>query len=132
MNLDNAYNELKIFSHTEHIDALLNSKFSVAAQKNIAIDCNLKVTEKIKEIDWCIVLCNVLDNAIAESDKISEKYICVKGENKGNFYLLSIQNNCRKEMKQVPTWGIGLHNIHAVCQNIMEQCKQNYEMECIV
>ncbi len=98
------------------IDALLNSKFSVAAQKNIAIDCNLKVTEKIKEIDWCIVLCNALDNAIAESDKISEKYICVKGENKGNFYLLSIQNNCRKEMKQVPTWGIGLHNIHAVCQ----------------
>lgn len=26
MNLDNAYNELKIFSHTEHIDALLNNK----------------------------------------------------------------------------------------------------------
>ena len=98
------------------VDALLNSKFSVAAQKNISIDCKLKVTEKIKEIDWCIVLCNALDNAIAESDEINEKYICVKGQSKENFYVLSVKNNCRKEIKQVPEWGIGLQNIDMVCK----------------
>lgn len=101
------------------INTLLSSKFSVAKQKNIVVSCDIKVPEKIQEMDWCIILANAIDNAITESSFIKEeqnRYICVKGIQKGNFYMISVKNKCREEIKEVPEWGIGLHNIYAVCQ----------------
>lgn len=100
------------------IDALLNSKFSVAEQKNIVIECDLIVPSNINEMDWCIVLSNALDNAITESSMITEqkRYICVTGSQKGNFYIICVKNNCREEIKHVPDMGIGLYNIQSICE----------------
>lgn len=101
------------------INTLLSSKFAVAKQKEIAIDCDIKVPENIQEINWCIILANAIDNAITESSLIEQKQnrcILVKGVQKGNFYMISVKNRCREQITQVPEWGIGLHNINAVCQ----------------
>lgn len=101
------------------IDALLSSKFSVAKQKNIAVKCDFIVPKNINEMDWCIVLSNALDNAITESSMIPEeqkRYICITGEQKGNFYVICVKNNCREEIKHVPDMGIGLYNIQSVCE----------------
>ena len=47
-------------------DAILNSKLSAAAEKNIQVKAEAKipVTLGISELDLCIVLANLLDNAI--------------------------------------------------------------------
>lgn len=57
------------------VDALLNSKFSVAAHKEISIHCSIHIPKQsyIADMDWCIVLSNALDNAISASEAVSEQ-----------------------------------------------------------
>lgn len=59
------------------IDAILNSKLSLAAQKEIAVDAKAIVPKnfngRISEIDLSIILGNLLDNAIEACQKIDEK-----------------------------------------------------------
>lgn len=106
--------------HTNHavIDALLENKFSVATQKDINIKCKLHILNAngIKDLDWCIVLSNAIDNAIQANCSLEneKRFIHVSGKNKGNFYLLCIENACDRENKDIPKFGIGLSNIEAV------------------
>ena len=107
-------------------DALLNSKLSVTAQKEIPIHCSIHIPEQsfIADMDWCIVLSNALDNAINASEAIAgqDRWIHLSGTQKGNLYLLSIENRCREDTK-IPAEGIGLSNIRAVIK------KYNGKME---
>jgi len=61
------------------IDAILNSKISLANSKNINITAKASVPENlnISEIDLCVIIGNLLDNAIEACEKIadSEKFI---------------------------------------------------------
>jgi len=56
-------------------DAILNSKLTLAMEKNIRITCDASLTEElfISDIDLCIILGNVLDNAIESCEKIAEE-----------------------------------------------------------
>lgn len=107
-------------------DALLNSKLSVAAQKGIPIHCSIHIPDQsfIEDMDWCIVLSNALDNAINASETIAGqvRWIHLSGIQKGNLYLLNIENRCREDTK-MPVEGIGLSNIRAVLK------KYNGKME---
>ena len=107
-------------------DALLDSKLSIAAQKGIPIHCSIRIPNQsfIADMDWCIVLSNALDNAINASDAIAEqeRWIHLSGMQKGNLYLLNIENRCREDTK-MPAEGIGLSNIRAVLK------KYNGKME---
>ncbi|NDO47633.1 sensor histidine kinase [Clostridium sp. MD294] len=101
------------------VNALLSSKFSLAKQHHITIECDLKIPDDIKEIDCCIVLSNAIDNAITESTTIPQtqhRFITVKSNQKGNIYMLSIQNKCHKGMTAIPDMGIGLKNIKSICE----------------
>lgn len=99
------------------VDALLSSKLAIAAGKGICIDCSVHIPKQsgVSDMDWCIVLSNALDNAISANDGICEqdKMICLSGRQKGNIYLLNIENRCHAGTK-LPTAGIGLSNIQAV------------------
>ena len=66
------------------VDAILNSKLSLAASKSISIDAKAIVpkTLPISEIDLCIIIGNLLDNATeacvrlpVESDRFIRVYI---------------------------------------------------------
>ena len=61
------------------IDAILNSKISLANSKKINVNAKAAVPEKlnISEIDLCVVIGNLLDNAIEACEKIAdgEKFI---------------------------------------------------------
>ncbi len=107
-------------------DALLDSKLSIAAQKGIPIHRSIRIPNQsfIADMDWCIVLSNALDNAINASDAIAEqeRWIHLSGMQKGNLYLLNIENRCREDTK-MPAEGIGLSNIRAVLK------KYNGKME---
>lgn len=101
-------------------DALLGSKFSAAEQKGIRIRQELEIPDRsrMEDMDWCILLSNALDNAIRACQEIPEedRFIHLSSRKKGNFYLLTVENSCRKELKEVPKDGTGLSNIRAVAE----------------
>lgn len=55
-------------------DAILNSKISLARSKNIEVhvDAHIPVKLKMSELDLCVILGNLFDNAIEASTKLPE------------------------------------------------------------
>ncbi len=102
------------------VDALLGSKLSTAKQKKISVRCQLAIPKhsSVHDYDWCIVLANAIDNALAACDYLPEenRFLHISGKKKGNFYLLLIENSCRPGIKQLPKDGIGLSNIRSVME----------------
>lgn len=83
-------------------DAILNSKLSMAQERNINISCKAELPPElaVSDIDLCVILGNLLDNAIEACEKIEENkrflriYMAV---NKKQLYI-SIQNSAREEL----------------------------------
>jgi len=83
------------------VDAILNSKLTLARRLHIAINCKVKVPERIsvEDVDLCVILGNLMDNAleacrmIEEKDRFLRIYMTV---NKNQLYL-SIQNSAKEE-----------------------------------
>lgn len=83
-------------------DAILNSKLTMAEEREIRINCKAKLPEQINiaDVDLCVILGNLLDNAIEACEQIEvEKrflriYIIV---NKSQLYI-SIQNGAKEEL----------------------------------
>lgn len=83
-------------------DAILNSKISIADSKNISVTCKAELPESIviSDIDMCVILGNLLDNAIESCMNIEENkrfiriYIAVM---KNQLYM-SIQNSAKEEL----------------------------------
>lgn len=83
------------------LDAILNSKIAVAEKYNIKVTCKAEVPEKlpITDIDLCIILGNLLDNAIESCQKLNKDtfiriYIAVI---KKQMYI-SIQNSAKEDL----------------------------------
>lgn len=84
------------------VDAILNSKLSLAQQKRIEVNCKAQVPEQIpvEDVDMCVILGNLLDNALEACEQIPEKqrflriYMIV---NKSQLYL-SVQNAAKEEL----------------------------------
>ncbi len=84
------------------VDAILNSKLSLAEQKEIAVNCKavLPQTLSVEDVDMCVILGNLLDNALEACGQIPKEqrflriYIHV---NKSQFYL-SVQNAAKEEL----------------------------------
>ena len=102
------------------VDALLGSKFSIAKEKGISVCCELAIPKEsgIPDYDWCIILANAADNAIAACGCLPEggRQIHILGSRKGNFYRLLMENSCLSLLETVPKDGIGLSNIRAVAE----------------
>ena len=102
------------------MDALLRSKCSAAEQHKIRIRPELAIPDqsRVADMDWCILLSNAFDNAVKACEEVpeEERFIHVFSRKKGNFYLLTVENSCRKELKEVPGDGIGLSNIRTVAE----------------
>ncbi len=83
-------------------DAILNSKLSLAGQKGIRVNCKaiLPETFAVEDVDLCVLLGNLLDNALEACEKIPAEqrflriYMVV---NKSQLYI-SIQNSAREEL----------------------------------
>lgn len=99
------------------VDALLGCKLTDAVGHKIRVECDLMIPAPciVKDMDWCILLANGLDNAVTASCRLREedRYIRIAGKKKGNLYLLQIENSCRKELREFE-YGTGLHNVAAV------------------
>ncbi|MCI9336711.1 MAG: GHKL domain-containing protein [Lachnospiraceae bacterium] len=82
-------------------DAILNSKLTLARRSGIQVICKARLPERlpVEDVDLCVILGNLLDNAIEACRKVEEDsrslrlYMAV---NKGQFYL-SLQNSAPEE-----------------------------------
>lgn len=87
------------------MDAILNSKLSLAEAKNIAVDATARVPEKmnINDIDICVIVGNLMDNAIEAACKFDDngkRFIRVYiGLLKSELYI-SVLNSVGGELKK--------------------------------
>ncbi len=112
------------------IDAILNSKISLARSKKIAVNAKAIVPKNVaaSEVDLCVILGNLLDNAIEACEKldIPARFIRVYvGTHKEMLYL-SVSNAVGAEIrkfggrywstKDSPTHGFGLIRIDRIAE----------------
>ena len=85
-------------------DAILNSKLSLAAQKDIQVkaDAKIPVSLTVSELDLCIVIGNLLDNAIEACMELppEERLIRIYMEMKGNYLYIALTNTAAGKKKQ--------------------------------
>lgn len=82
-------------------DAILNSKLSLAEQKKIRLNSKVNLPEKlpVSDVDLCIILGNILDNAIEGCEKIpeEERFLRVYMAVVRQQLYISIQNSAKEE-----------------------------------
>ncbi len=85
-------------------DAILNSKLSLAAKEKIQVKAEAKipVSLTVSELDLCIIIGNLLDNAIDACKElpIEERLIRIYMEMKGNYLYLSLTNTAGGKKKR--------------------------------
>ena len=80
------------------VDAILNSKLNLAASQEIAVNAKATVppTLSVESIDICVILGNLMDNAIEACMRLADsqkRFIRVyMGSHKGQFYI-SVTNS---------------------------------------
>lgn len=84
-------------------DAILNSKLSLAEQKEIRIkaEARIPVSLTVSELDLCTIIGNLLDNAMEACMELppQERLIRVYMEMKGNYLYFALTNTARGEKK---------------------------------
>ena len=92
-------------------DAILNSKISLARSKNVAVeaDADIPVKLSLSEIDLCVIIGNLFDNAIEASLKLPEKerMIRVYMDMKGTQLYISFTNLTATKKQSVFSSGKG-------------------------
>lgn len=106
-------------------DALLYQKRNLALQKEIAWECDVQIPPAcgIHEFDLCVLLGNILDNALEACEKLpsgSDRFITVQSRMVKKCFFLEVKNSTDLQNKNVfppsgkrhsGTHGIGLLNI---------------------
>ena len=105
-------------------DAILNSKLSIAMEHHIKIkaEANIPVALTVSELDLCIIIGNLLDNAIDACLElpIEERLIRIYMEMKGNYLYFALTNTASgKKKKNFKTTkgeghGLGIARIDAI------------------
>lgn len=84
------------------MDAILNSKISIMIKKDIKVDFKVVLPEKLKitDVDLCVMVSNLLENAIEACDEISveNRFVRIFCEVHGSQFYLSIQNSAKDEL----------------------------------
>jgi len=118
-------------------DAILNSKLSLAAQHEITVkaEARIPVSLTISELDLCIVIGNLLDNAIDACMELppEQRLIRLYMEMKGNYLYLSLINTAGGQKKysfvsgKGEGHGFGLSRIDAIVKKYSGYIKRASE-----
>lgn len=83
------------------VDAILNGKISLAAQNKIPVNAKAKVPENLKmsDVDLCVVIGNLLDNAIEENIRLKEeqRFIRIYIGTKNTYLYIAVTNAAGKK-----------------------------------
>ena len=122
-------------------DAILNSKISLARSRNIPVqaDAHIPVRLRMSELDLCVILGNLFDNAIDASLKLPEeqRLIRVYMDMKNTQLYLSFTNfTAEKKLTKTGTrflttkgegHGLGLVRIDAIVERLDGYISRNSE-----
>ena len=105
-------------------DAVLNSKLSLAAEREIKVKAKAEIPVKlsISELDLCIIIGNLLDNAMEACMELpsNERLIRIYMEIKGNYLYFALTNTAKGKKKynfrtsKGEGHGLGLVRVDAV------------------
>lgn len=88
-----------------NLDAILNSKLSMAEKQHIAVNCKVELlrgVDGVRDVDLCGLIGNLLDNAMEACERIGQEerfirvYICTK---KKQLYI-SVSNATGERMRK--------------------------------
>lgn len=86
------------------MDAIVNSKVSIAKAENICVECsaNLTVALTTPEVDLCTIIGNLFDNAIEACRELppEERLIRVYMDMKGSQFYISFTNTTSKKKQK--------------------------------
>lgn len=122
-------------------DAILNSKISLAKSKNInvKVDAHIPVKLKMNELDLCVILGNLFDNAIEasmllpEKDRLIRVYMVMK--NTQLYISFTNLTACKKQVKKMNLFkttkgnghGYGLIRIDSIISKLDGYLSRNSE-----
>ncbi len=129
------------------LDAILNSKLSLAQSKGISVNCTAKVPEVliISDIDLCTLVGNLLDNAIEAcipknretSAEFDTPFIRIYIGMKGSQLYISILNTVYGRVKKIKGkflstkreagHGFGMMRIDKICKKYGAYCHRGSE-----
>ncbi len=108
-NLNNEITKIDTVVKTGNImcDAILNSKINLAKGKGINVVCDAAITIALStsEVDLCVIIGNLMDNAIEASLQSNEKLIRIYMTIKNTQLYMSF-TNFTKSKKQIKNKGI--------------------------
>ncbi len=83
------------------VDAILNGKISLAVREDIPVNAKASIPEALKmnDVDLCVVIGNLLDNAIEENRRLSkdQRFIRIYIGTKNTYFYLSVTNAAGKK-----------------------------------
>lgn len=89
------------------VDAVLNGKLTIAKQKNIPVNIKAAIEKSCpaNDVDLCVIIGNLLDNAIEENCKLPEenRFIRVYIGKKNTYVYISVTNAAGKKQKKSGT-----------------------------
>lgn len=113
------------------VDAILNSKLTVASDKDIEINCKAKVPKElsVSDVDLCVIIGNLVDNSLESCKKMGDdekKFLWVYiGVFKKQLYISIMNSTNEEERKQSHEfvsrkWGNHGHGLKRI-DNIVEK-----------
>lgn len=101
------------------VDALLYQKHRQAKERQIAWECDIQIPGKcpIDEFDLCVLLGNMLDNALAACEKAGsgDKFVSIHAGQVKKCLLLEVRNNTvLKDIKDICPAGRPLTGEHGI------------------
>lgn len=118
MDMENMAAEMSFQYNTNNpvLNILLGNKLGMARDIGADVQCFLVLPYPcaVRDIDFCIILSNLLDNAVnacKEAGCTEEKFIYVTGKVQGDFILIEVRNSFNG--KAVYKEGTGLSNARA-------------------
>ena len=87
------------------VDAILNGKMNIAAQNDIPVNVKAHIPDKtpVSDVDLCVIIGNLLDNAIEESKKLlqEDRFIRIYlGQKNTQLYLIFTNAAGKKQSKR--------------------------------
>ncbi len=124
-NLDSVDTYVK--SGSQMVDAILNSKLTLAKRAGVQVNCKAALPGELamSDVDLCVLLGNLLDNALESCEKIplQQRFLRIYMAVKGSQFYVSIQNSAKEEpdfeeknyiTKKRGNHGLGMKRMKAV------------------
>lgn len=133
--MENVCTEVKLYSYSAVVNSVVSYYRSVCDRKNIRTDFSISLPKqlRISDQDLCILLGNLLENAIEGAGNMAEPYIRLKiRQTASNILAVKVENPCQDVRKteggrflsgKRERVGQGLESVHIIAEKYQGMMK---------